>query len=143
MKLTPELDPELPWKSRRRSWPIRSIGQLMIVIALSGLVLSVVPLRSRRPAPTAFRITRLPGNRTVVQGPVPGRWQQKSSPRDPFVIIAAAEIDSGMVVQADPNLDAAMVFNPEAGRSGSTPQNLAPGVWTLPQPPAVPQARSR
>jgi hypothetical protein len=143
MKLTPEFDPELPSKARRWSWPIRSIGHLMIVIALSGLVLSVVPLKSRRPAPPAFRRTRVPGNRTVVQGSVPGLPQPQRPELDRFVIIAPAEIDPEMVVRADPDLDAEMVFNPDSGRRGQAPGDRAPGVWTLPSPPAVPQAQPR
>ena len=101
----------------------------MIVIALSGLVLSVVPLRSRRPAPPAFRLTRVPGNLTFVQGPVPGLQEEKGYPSHPFVIVAPAEIDPGMVVQADPALDAAMVFNPDAGVLQAGGAVEPPGIY--------------
>jgi hypothetical protein len=48
-------------------------------------------------------------------------------PPDRFVILAPAELDPGMVVQAPPDRDAAMVFNPETGRRGPEPIAPTPG----------------
>jgi hypothetical protein len=164
MKLTPEFEPEFPSSWRRGPWRIRSIGQLMIVIALSGLVLAALPLKSRRPATPPFRVTRVPWKPALIQRPVPGLperqapprdrsptprgsfpslpvpglQEKKSSPRDPFVIVASAEIDPGMVVRADPDLDAEMVFNPETGRRGSSGSAPAPGGG-LGEPREIPE----
>jgi hypothetical protein len=163
MKPKPEHDPERPSSSRRWSWRIRSIGQLMNVIALIGLALSVVPLRSQAPARGGFlKLKGVRGRQVTLPGSI-GRLPAEVRPaRDRFVIIAPAEIDPGMVVPADPDLDAQMVFNPETGRRGTTPGDQtprsrpvepeaipepAPGeptprLWTLP-PAVVPEAQPR
>jgi hypothetical protein len=162
MKPKPELDLEIPSRLRRWYWRIRSIGQLMIVIALSGLVLSVVPPILRGPVRGSLNIKNVRGRKAVIPGPI-GRLPADIRPsRDPFVIIASAEIDPGMVVRADPDLDAEMVFNPETGRRGLSrsapastgglvaPQAIPepapvappPRVWEL-RPPVVPQAQPR
>jgi hypothetical protein len=151
MKREPVFVPKCSAAPRRWSWRIRSIGQLMIVIAVIGLVLAALPRKSRPPAPLALRLTPVPGKLAFSQVPVPDVSAQPRTPRDPFVRIAPAEIDPGMVVRADPDLDAAMVFNPDAGRPESWPADRVPGVapveptlrlWTLP-PPVVPQAQPR
>jgi hypothetical protein len=160
MRPKPDFDPEFPAHSRRWYWPIRSIGQLMIVIALSGLVLSVVPLRSR-PAPPVRTRPRFSRNPIVIQGPVWGLQARGEQPRDRFVVIAPREIDPGMVVYARPDLDEGMVFSPYANRPvapaaripglgpalpserpGPTPDQFSPSRLA-PQPPAVPEAEAR
>ena len=151
MKPKSESDPELPSNLRRWYWRIRSIGQLMIVIALSGLVLSIVPPRTRGAVRGSLNIKTVRGQPAVIPGPI-GRLQAGARPsRDRFVIVAPAEIDPEMVVRADPDLDAEMVFNPETGRRGSPGAAPAPGggpveptlrLWEL-RPPVVRQAQPR
>ena len=162
MKPKPEHDPERPSSSRRWSWRIRSIGQLMIVIALIGLALSVVPLRTQAPAPGVLKFRGVRGRRAMLPGSIGRLPAEVRQARDRFVIVAPAAIDPGMVVQADPDLDAAMVFNPETGRRGTLPGDQAPRsrpvepeaipepapgeptprLWTLP-PAVVPEAQPR
>src|SRR5262245_40329764 len=157
MKPKLDFDPEFRANSRRWYWPIRSIGQLMIVIALGGVVLSVVPVGSRQQARPSRPLRRFVPNATLLQGPVlsPQGQAGERQPPDRFVVIAPAEIDPGMVVWARPDLDAGMVFDPYARRRslptipmpGSGP--AAPGPdgggrlpfrWA-PQPPMTPQPR--
>jgi hypothetical protein len=149
MKPKPNFDPDFPMTSRRRYWPIRSIGQLMIVVALSGLVLSVVSMKSQRPSPSVNVRKRLPMTSRLVQ--VPSRNLQARDvvqpPPDRFVIVARAEIDPAMVVQARPDIDPGMVFNPYTRRRGSAPSDPMPGVslWELgqtPRPLPVPEQLS-
>src|SRR5262249_21433625 len=59
------------------------------------------------------------GRQATLPGSIQRLRAEVRQARDPFVIIAPAEIDPGMVVRADPDLDAAMVFNPETGRRGT------------------------
>ena len=92
MKPKPKFELELPSRARRWYWPIRSIGQLMIAVALNGLVLSVVPELSRRLVQGSLNIKKGPGRKAVVPGPI-GRLQAEIRPsRDPFVIMAPAEV---------------------------------------------------
>jgi hypothetical protein len=151
MRPKPEHDPELPSGSRRWSWRIRSIGQLMIVIALIGLALSAVPLRTRPPARGVLKFKGMRGRPATLPGSIGRLPAEVRQARDRFVIVAPAEIDPGMVVWADPDLDAEMVFNPETGRRGTSPGDPAPRdrpvepaprLWTLP-PSAVPEAQPR
>jgi hypothetical protein len=119
MKPKFDLDLEVPASIRRWHWPIRSIGQLMIVVALSGMVFAVLPLKSRRPGPPALKMVPAPGTSTVIQGPIGTVHGLRRDPSDRFVFIAPEEIDPGMVIQARPDLDEGMVFTPY-GRDPAT-----------------------
>jgi hypothetical protein len=128
MKPRPGFDDELPLKLRPTHWPARSIGQLMIAVAASGLVLAVLAGMGKHKS--NVRYLRLRAQRPV-QGP-----QVKAlgaQPRDPFMVMAAAEIDPTMVVPAPVGIDEGMVFNPEVG--GRQPGLAAPPGY-LPVPPA-------
>jgi hypothetical protein len=115
-------DPELPTKLRRCYRSVRSIGHLMIVVAVSGLLLSVLPAGSRR-----HRAARVPRNVALI--PRPGEsLQAKALPeqtRDPFVIMAPAEIDPKMVKLAPAGIDEEMVVNPYS-RGGQSPRRQSP-----------------
>ncbi|MGP0069194.1 MAG: hypothetical protein ACLQGP_37040 [Isosphaeraceae bacterium] len=138
MKSKVPFDPDFGKNARRWYWPIRSIGQLMIVVALSGLMFWGGSLRSRPPLRntprrilrpmTPVRVPAIPSPAPVVQ------------PRDPFVVVASPEIDPAMVIRADPDLDAAMVVHPDA-RSWS-PRVASP--YDQPLAPRVsPQQKAR
>jgi hypothetical protein len=49
MKSKPDFDPELLGGSPSRLWPIRSIGQLMVVVAASGVILAAAVATARQP----------------------------------------------------------------------------------------------
>jgi hypothetical protein len=122
MKPKVDLDPMLQADVRRRRRPVRSIGALMVVVALSGLALGIV---------------RTPRGRIGVRAPVAPRVALKVQPRDRFVIVAPAEIDPGMVVRAREDIDPGMVFNPDTRRRGSAANGPAPVIVT-PAPAPVP-----
>jgi hypothetical protein len=108
MTLKPGFDDEFQPKGRERSWLVRLIGWMMIVLATCGVAISVVagPGKPKRRSQVA-----LPAVRRRVQNP-----QVKSGsvqPQDPFVVVAA-EIDAKMVVAAPVGIDEAMVFDPES-----------------------------
>jgi len=115
-------DPEFEFPSKlcRWYWPIRSIGQLMIVVALSGLAMAVLPDRPRPMSlapgirPTAVRAVQvLP----PVQAPrVPDR----------FVREAPGGIDDAMIVTARPGIDDAMIVNPSRLRGRPVTPEPAP-----------------
>lgn len=129
MKPDPDFDPKCRVKTWRRGyWPIRSIGSLMIVIALSGLMLRALPIPPRRPRPPAWKVAPRLAVPIVVQGPVRTPRARVAQPPDRFVIVAPAEIDPEMVVRAREDIDPEMVFNPETGRRGATPISPAPAV---------------
>jgi len=106
--MRPKPDPEFEFqpKSRSRSWPIRSIGQLMVVVALSGLAMAALPGRSR-PRPLTFG-ARPPAVRAVQVIP------QVQAPQvpDPFVREAPGGIDDAMIVTARQGIDDAMIVGP-------------------------------
>ena len=137
MRLKPESEPEFEFqrKLRRWYWPIRSIGQLMVVVALSGLAMAVLPDRSR-PMSLAPGI-RPPAVRAVqVIPPV-------QTPRVPdrFVREAPGGIDDAMIVTARPGIDDAMIVNPsrlrgrpvtpEPARDESGSAKIIP-LWRIP-----------
>jgi hypothetical protein len=135
MKPKPLFDDELPPRPGRSWWLSRSIGTLMIVVAVSALVLAFVAERSRRlaaakqppsrprPILTAARLRRQ----------IPQTKRLLSQPRDPFLIMADASIDPKMVVAAPMGIDDAMVVN----RGGQSPQLglIAPRAGVPPIPP--------
>jgi hypothetical protein len=100
-----------------------SIGALMVVVVLSALAMGVAPPL---------------GGRTRVRGPVATVPVPAVQPRDRFVIVAPADLDPAMVVQARADLDVPMVFDPETRRQGSVPMGLAPaaGPWVQQRLPA-------
>ena len=61
-----------------------------------------------------------------------------AQPRDPFVVVAAAEIDAEMVVPAPAGIDEAMVFNPYTGERQSAQAAPAPGSPLMPFPGTQP-----
>ena len=136
MKPKVQFDPEFGKNARRWYWPIRSIGQLMIVVALSGLMLGGMSMRSRRPVRNSLKPFRGPMNR--VQGPAGQFPAGVAQPRDRFVIVARPEIDPGMVIQARPDLDAAMVIHPGTGGRLSRVAPLVGGRPQLPGQAPVP-----
>jgi hypothetical protein len=130
--------------SRRWSWPIRSIGSLMVMIALSSLSLTVMARGTRRqtkPA-TPVKSWRVPQGpvltRKAARG-VPAQVMPVPKPRtDRFAIEANAEIDPKMVLKADPNIDPEMIFNPEVGGWRALPivPVPVPGNPLVPWPPS-------
>jgi hypothetical protein len=106
MKAKISFDPDFSADARRRRWPIRSIG-LMILAALIGLLLWAGPLRTGAEASGPPKLRRVPARR-----PVPARAGQ---PGDRFVIVARPDLDAAMVIPVDPDLDAAMVIHPGSG----------------------------
>jgi hypothetical protein len=129
MKPDPDFDPKCRVKTWRRGyWPIRSIGSLMIVVALSGLMLRALPIAPKRPGPPAWRVAPRAAVPVLVQGPVQTPPAAVARPPDRFVIVAPAEIDPEMVLRAREDIDPEMVFNPDAGRRGPIPTAPVPGV---------------
>jgi hypothetical protein len=139
MKPKADFDPMYGANWRRGYWPIRSIGSLMIVVALSGLMLRAWLIPPRRPGPAARGAAAMLAVPVVVQGSVQAPRAGVGRPPDRFVIVAPSEIDPEMVVRARDDIDPEMVFNPETGRRGLTPLGQAPaGIWSLPGPASVP-----
>jgi hypothetical protein len=109
MKLKPGFDDELQPKKQPWFRSIRSIGQLMLVVAVGGLTVAVVAgianqKRSRRylRGPVVQRPVQVPQVKALV-----------ARKRDSFVVIAAADIDAKMVMPAPAEIDEAMVINPD------------------------------
>jgi hypothetical protein len=97
---------ELQPKLCRWYWPIRSIGQLMVVVALSGLAMAVLPERPRtRSLPPGLR----PPVVRAVQVIPPVQTPRVS---DRFVREAPAGIDDAMIVTARQGIDDAMIVGP-------------------------------
>ena len=124
MNPRPHLDPEFSCPGKPPGWHSfpRSLGRLMILIALFGLVLSVYSTQTR---PTTVPIIRTPvalqRRRVAPRGqPIP--------PRHPAVIVARPGIDDAMIHTARQGIDEGMIVNP--GRLESMP------VLTAPQPDA-------
>ncbi len=130
MKPQTVLDPDFRSNARRWYWPIRSIGQLMIVVALSGLVLSVYPMKSQPQSRGPLNIARVPGTSVVraldltVKPPVAVR-----PPADRFTVVASPDIDPAMVITARPDIDPGMVVH-----RGDDEPRLNPGQIPTPLP---------
>jgi hypothetical protein len=136
MKLKPEFDVEFPPKPRRRWWPFRSIGSLMLLVLAIALGLAIMAERASRQQAIANRaLPRLRTKSAVWQ--VPPREQQAKPPviplRDRFVITADASIDAKMVVPAPEGIDDAMVFNPDV--RARLPKAIAPRLAVPSAPP--------
>jgi hypothetical protein len=110
MKSKIQFDPELGKNARRWYWPIRSIGQLMIVVALSGLTLWAVPRRSGDSVSGPLNLRRIPAGMPTIRGPLRSPRAEVGQPNDRFVIVARPDLDAGMVIQARPDIDAGMVI---------------------------------
>jgi hypothetical protein len=120
MRTKRESELEFQPKLRRWYWSIRSIGQLMVVVALSGLAMAVLPDR-HRPMPLAPG-TR-PGAVRAVQV-VPRVQVPRARAVDPFLHEARPGIDDAMIVTARPGIDDAMIVGPGRMR----------GALAIPQP---------
>jgi hypothetical protein len=139
MTLKPGFDDEFQPKGRERSWLVRLIGYMMIVLATCGVAISIAagPDKPKRRSQVALPAVRRPiQNPQVKPGPV--------QPQDPFVVVAAVEIDAKMVVAAPVGIDEAMVFDPETrGRKPAAgeavpdrmPGNVVPPRSTAPAQP--------
>jgi hypothetical protein len=107
MKLKPGFDDEFQPKRHRWSLPVRSIGLVMVEVAVCVAVLSVMAGLGKHKRNVRHFSARAP---RPVQ--IPQVNALVAQPRDSFVVIAAAEIDAKMVVAAPAGIDEAMVFNP-------------------------------
>ena len=139
MKPKVQFDPELGISMRRSYWPIRSAGQLMIVVALSGLTFWVMPMGWGGPATGSRGVRRAPVRRAAIRQPLQTPRAGAAPSSDRFVIMAAPEIDPAMVIRADPDIDAAMVVHPSGADGRAT--RVAPSIgWPPsqgPQPDAL------
>lgn len=136
MRPKPQVDPEFMScpKSRGRLSLPRSLGRLMILIALLGLALGVYSERVRPgPAPfparlVAFLPPRTPPTRALT------RLQ------DPSVLVARQGIDDAMIHTARRGIDDAMIVNP--GRMARVPIFIVPRSGGN-QPPLSPTPTPR
>jgi hypothetical protein len=125
-------------KSRRWCSLPRSIGQLMTIIALSGLALAAYSEHART------RVIPLGARRFVFQPPqVPPRVEVQE-PRDPSVLVAPRGVDEAMIVTAREGIDDAMIVGPARLRREAVtilplPQSGAPGA--APRSPWQPKSR--
>ena len=99
---------------------------LMIVVALIGLTLWIVPMRLKCQCRGSERLldpATIPWSRALaielarssaVSRPFQASGEGRS-PRDRFVIMARPELDAGMVIRARPDIDAGMVIHPGTG----------------------------
>jgi hypothetical protein len=128
MKLKPGFDDEFQPKGQRWSRPRRSIGWLMIALAVCSGALSVTAGmgKYKRSPRTSF----LRAQRAV---PIPQVSAPVAQASDPFVVVAAAEIDAGMIVVAPAEIDEAMVSNPES-RDRQPTGAPVPGTPLIPVP---------
>ncbi len=119
--MKPKLDFDPMLRTNRQPWyrPLRWIGAVLIVAALGALTLRAGPIPKRRPVSP------------VLQG-APSTQSRVLPPRDPFVIVAPAELDAAMVIRPRDDLDARMVINPSTRRRGSAPGSI-PGAGTRPE----------
>jgi hypothetical protein len=111
MKSKIPFDPEFRANARRWYWPIRSIGQLMIVVALIGLTLWGMRMMPQRAGSGSLTFLVDPSTMTMVQGPEQIPSAPFAPPRDRFVIVPRPEIDPHMFILARPDLDAGMVIH--------------------------------
>ena len=114
MESKPGFDDEFQPKGQRRLWLVRSIGWMMSVMVVGGIALSVTAGTEKYEKGPRRALLRA---RQAV--PVPRVGVPLAQARDPFVVVAAAEIDAEMVVVAPAGIDDAMVFNPD--RHGQQP----------------------
>jgi hypothetical protein len=129
MTLKPGFDDEFQPKVPKRFWLVRLIGWMMIMSATCGVAISIAagPGKPKRRSQVA-----LPAVRRPIQNP-----QVKSGsvqPQDPFVVIAAKEIDAKMVVAAPVGIDEAMVFDPESRNRQRAQGAAAPERFLNPLP---------
>jgi hypothetical protein len=141
--MTPEarFDPEFSTHSKGRYWSGRTTALLLALLAVIGLTLAVKANEPRRQA----------GRRPPVVRLSPPRWlprdillypQLAPAPeaREPFVVVAQADIDRRMVVPAPRGIDEQMVVHP---RSDNQPANTLivprPAPQLIPVPHGVPQ----
>jgi hypothetical protein len=116
----PRLDPEFTSQPKSRYWLSlpRSLGRLMILIALFGLILAAF-MEGKRPlavVPAARRVAFQP-IRTTPRRPI-------ARPRDRSVITARPGIDDAMIHTARQGIDDAMILSP--GRIPRMPILIAP-----------------
>jgi hypothetical protein len=116
--------------------PLRSIGLLMIVLALGVSALRAGPIPRRRPASRPSRVAPVPGARVPAPSPFANpRASSPLAPQDQFFAVAPAEVDPAMVVQARADLDEGMLFNPDTRRRGPASADPDPaGAEPLPDP---------
>jgi hypothetical protein len=123
MKHKLDFDPEILIRQRRRCSPIHSIGQLMVIVAVSALILSAVAAAARHlllapsPAGGAPLVLRAGFSPVAVAGGAGGALQAEvflQQPSDPFVIVAPQSIDLGMVVWAPEWIDPDMIVTARA-----------------------------
>jgi hypothetical protein len=122
----PDFDEFQP-KGRRSAWSLRSIGRLMIVVAGCSAALSVMAGSGKHKRNLRYYPARV--QRRVQAPQTNGLMAQ---PRDPFVVVPAAEIDAKMVVAAPAGIDDAMVFNPYSREQQSAQGVPAPGSLLMP-----------
>jgi len=147
MKSQPDFDLDWPAGSQSRLWPIRSIRQLMVVVAASGMLLAFTVTLARQPLSSMILWDPgLPTSSTarprlalyqapdaapplVIACPVEAAQPDvfRPQPRDPLVVVAPESIDPGMVVRAPAWIDPKMVFTPRGG-------DWQPGQGGLPAP---------
>jgi hypothetical protein len=132
--------------SRRWSWPIRSIGSLMVLIALSCLSMTVMARGPRRQTNAATSVPRRAPSGPILTPKAAPSLPAKVMPAPRkrtgrFVIEADADIDTKMVTKADPTIDPEMVFNPESGsrQSLSIDPMPEPDIFLVPRPPSGPR----
>jgi hypothetical protein len=125
MKPKRDFDPMFP--TNRRPWyrPLRWIAAVLFVTALGGLTLRAGPIPKRHPTSP------------VLQG-APNAQSRVLPPRDPFVIVAPAELDAAMVIRPRDDIDARMVINPHTHRRGATPGSMPEGYRPVPSSPRTP-----
>lgn len=153
MKSKPDVDLDWPASSPCRLWRIRSIWQLMAVVAASGIFLAVtVPLAQQ---PLSSIIISNPGLAPASSAPprlafypAPAVAQESlviacpveatqapaipAQPRDSTVIIAPESIDPKMVVRAPAWIDPKMVFTPNGAGLQAEPEALPDLVPRVP-----------
>jgi hypothetical protein len=134
-ELAPETELGTPFKpkARRLSWYPRSIGRLMALVALSGLILAAYSERSRTPAPLRGRLVRTAPRGFRVPPPAP---VQPMPLRDPAVLVAPPGIDDAMIVTARTGIDNAMIVTP--GRIRVQPLMVPPPMPTPGEPRSAP-----
>jgi hypothetical protein len=128
MKTKKDFDPMFHAERRRGSRRIGRIGALTIVAAMSGMGLRAGPIPPRRVGPSSVRIAPMPTGSRAFQGPARSPEGGVMPSRDPFMIVAPADLDPRMVVRAREDLDVEMVVNPETWRRGSMVTEPAPAV---------------
>ena len=133
MKLKPGFDDEFQPKRQRRAWPVRSIGRLLVVVAVCGAALSVMAGMGKHK-----RNVRSFPARVQRPGQAPQTNALVAPPGDPFMVVAAPEIDAAMVVAAPAGIDEAMVFNPYTRERQSAQGAPAPGSRLIPIPGTQP-----